>query len=223
MRVAIFSLEMSEPQILERLIASESNIDKTRLERGLGDTDVVKLYNNLPRIWNLPILISTENSLSPKNIARHARKASEKYPIDLIVVDYMQLMNVADQKELRTRQLMAGMETLKDLAKELDCAMILLSQVNRQGAVGTEDTDANGGKTRDEEPQIHQLYESGGIEAHADTVIILWRKRKEEKEAIENKYPIPTHGRVAKNRNGPEGYFNLSLDGPTYTFMEDVP
>ncbi len=224
LRVALFSLEMSENQVLERIIASEAQISKTHLERGLCDEEVVKLYEYLPRIWNMQVLISTTLPLSPKDLAKFARAEHEKAAIDVIVVDYLQLLNVSDKKETRARNLMAAMEDLKGLAKELDCAVILLSQINRGGAIGIEESDGTAkGKTRDEEPQLHQLYESGGIEAHADTVVILWRKRAEEKNAIESHLPVPTHGRVAKNRNGPEGYFALSLDGPTYTFYEDTP
>lgn len=210
-RVGLFSLEMSEQQLLERLIAAEALVNKRELEKGLSDYAVRQLYKELPRIWNIPILFDTQPRLSTKKIRERALRAVDDFgQLDVICVDYIGLLDTSEKAETRARQLTAAIEDLKGLAKELDCAVVVLSQVNREGA-----------KDEGEEPQLHQLMESGGVEATADGVLIMWRKRKEEKEAIEKKLPVPTHARMAKNRNGPEDYIHLFLDGPKCMFYED--
>ena len=92
--------------------------------------------------------------------------------------------------------------------------MVALSQINRAAQYQAENWA--------EEPDLQHLAESGGFESNADTVLILWRNRKEEKAAIENREDIPTHGKIAKNRNGREDYFNFKLDGAINSFWEDV-
>lgn len=209
-RVAMFSLEMSEQQLLERLIAAECRVPKRNLERGLADSDVIALYEHLPKVWRLPMLIDTQAKLGVKKIRERTLKAADENPIELVAVDYVQIIDTTEKTESRARQLAAAMEDLKNLSKEIGASVLVLSQINREGA-----------RDEGEEPQLHQLLESGGIEATADCVTIMWRKRKEEKEAVERGLDIPTHGRVAKNRNGPEGYFKLILDGPKCLFYEE--
>lgn len=209
----VFSMEMSEQQVLERIIAGEAGIPKQHLERGMGDVDIDRLYRYLPNIWSLPLRLDTRAKLSVKDIYNSSRLVSKTGQLGLIVVDYTQLLDTSEKAETRARQLAAAVEDLKGLAKEMDCPVLALSQVNRAGASNEEWQD---------EPQLHNLAESGGFENNADLVLMLWRERKEEKEAIQNKLDIPTHGKVAKNRNGAEGYFDLKLDGPKFQFWEDT-
>lgn len=186
---ALFSLEMSEIEIMLRLLSAESRVPLNLLRSGqLNDDGWTKLARRMGEISEAPIFIDSDATTLPE-IKAKARRLKEKNDLKLVVVDYLQLMKSVGRTKSREQEVSDLSRGLKLLAKEIDCPVIALSQLNR----GPE-------QRQDKRPQLSELRESGSIEQDADIVMLLHRDDYYDKES-------PRAGEadiiVAKHRNGP--------------------
>ena len=213
-KVAIFSLEMSKESLLRRMLASQAGVDQRKLQTGfLGKDDEGKLRHALEQLVESHIFIDDTAGSSLAEMRAKARRLRQTAGgLDLVVVDYLQLMSATlpsaggKRYENRTQEVSAISRGLKALAKELDVPVVALSQLSR----------ASERRGEDKRPMLSDLRESGSIEQDADVVAFIHREayynRSEEmSEADKAKSEII----VAKQRNGPTDtiqlYFNSSL------------
>ncbi|WFE37562.1 replicative DNA helicase [Micromonospora sp. WMMD998] len=187
---AIFSLEMSKVEIVMRLLSAEARVPLHVLRSGqLSDDDWTKLARCMGEISEAPLFVDDTPSMNLMEIRAKARRLKQKHDLKLIVVDYLQLMTSPKRTESRQQEVADLSRGLKLLAKEVECPVIAVSQLNR----GPE-------QRTDKRPQLSDLRESGSIEQDADVVILLHRDDYYDKES-------PRAGEadfiVAKHRNGP--------------------
>jgi replicative DNA helicase len=187
---AIFSLEMSKIEIVMRLLSAEARVPLHVLRSGqLSDDDWTKLARRMGEISEAPIFVDDTPSMSLMEIRAKARRLRQRHDLKLIIVDYLQLMTSPKRTESRQQEVADLSRGLKLLAKEVECPVIAVSQLNR----GPE-------QRTDKRPQLSDLRESGSIEQDADVVILLHRDDYYDKES-------PRAGEadfiVAKHRNGP--------------------
>ncbi|SBT53202.1 replicative DNA helicase [Micromonospora narathiwatensis] len=187
---AIFSLEMSKVEIVMRLLSAEARVPLHVLRSGqLSDDDWTKLARCMGEISEAPLFVDDTPSMNLMEIRAKARRLKQKHDLKLIVVDYLQLMTSPKRTESRQQEVADLSRGLKLLAKEVECPVIAVSQLNR----GPE-------QRTDKRPQLSDLRESGSIEQDADVVLLLHRDDYYDKES-------PRAGEadfiVAKHRNGP--------------------
>ncbi|MCM8818376.1 MAG: replicative DNA helicase [Candidatus Omnitrophica bacterium] len=192
----IFSLEMSKEQIVQRMLCCEAKIDSSKLRQGfLSDKDMTNLLLAASRLEKMPIFIDDTPSLNVFELKARARRMKAKENIQLIIIDYLQLMRGTGKAENRQQEISEISASLKALAKELNIPVIAISQLSRE----TE-------KRADKRPQLADLRESGSIEQDADVVLLLYR------EDVYNKTEDNTgiaEVIIAKQRNGPTGTVKL--------------
>jgi replicative DNA helicase len=187
---AIFSLEMSKVEIVMRLLSAEARVPLHVLRSGqLSDDDWTKLARRMGEISEAPLFVDDTPNMTLMEIRAKARRLKQRNDLKLIVVDYLQLMTSPKRVESRQQEVAELSRGLKLLAKEVECPVIAVSQLNR----GPE-------QRTDKRPQLSDLRESGSIEQDADVVILLHRDDYYDKES-------PRAGEadfiVAKHRNGP--------------------
>ena len=191
--VAIFSLEMSSDQLGTRLLASEGKIDQSEARSGRLPKSKWKNINIASgKLAQAPLYIDDTPALSILDLRSRARRLKRERNIELLIVDYLQLMQGPKNSENRQNEISQITQSLKALAKELDIPVIALSQLSRAVEQRTK-----------KEPLLSDLRESGAIEQDADVVIFLYRPAVYDKEDQDLKglaYLI-----VAKQRNGPTG------------------
>jgi replicative DNA helicase len=202
-RVAIFSLEMSKDQLVQRLLCSEGLVDAQRLRRGaLRDEDYPKLARAAGLLSSAQIWIDDSAGLTPLAMRSKARRLKAEHDIGLIVVDYLQLMQGPSDIENRQQEISYISRSLKALAKELDLPVLALSQLSRA-------PEQRGGEHR--RPQLSDLRESGAIEQDADVVCFIYRPEMYEGSTDKDGNNIEglAELNVGKQRNGPTGTVNL--------------
>jgi replicative DNA helicase len=187
---AIFSLEMSKVEIVMRLLSAEARVPLHVLRSGqLSDDDWTKLARRMGEISEAPLFVDDTPNMNLMEIRAKARRLKQRNDLKLVVVDYLQLMSSPKRTESRQQEVAELSRGLKLLAKEIECPVIAVSQLNR----GPE-------QRTDKRPQLSDLRESGSIEQDADVVILLHRDDYYDKES-------PRAGEadfiVAKHRNGP--------------------
>jgi replicative DNA helicase len=187
---AIFSLEMSKIEIVTRLLSAEAKVHLHTLRSGqLSDDDWTRLARRMGEISEAPVYIDDTPNMTLMEIRAKARRLRQRHDLKLVVVDYLQLMTSPKKVESRQQEVAELSRGLKLLAKEIECPVIAVSQLNR----GPE-------QRTDKRPQLSDLRESGSIEQDADVVILLHRDDYYDKES-------PRAGEadfiVAKHRNGP--------------------
>lgn len=195
--VAVFSLEMSKEQLVQRIIASEAEIDQDKLKRGnLSESDFSKLVMTAGKIFDAPLFINDTGFLSINELKAAARKVFIENNIQLLMIDYLQLLSgSANSKESRTQEIAEISRNLKALAKELNIPVIALSQLSR--AVESRN---------DKRPMLSDLRESGSIEQDADMVMFLYRDAYYNQDSKE---PNVTELIIGKHRNGSVGTVQL--------------
>jgi replicative DNA helicase len=195
--VAIFSLEMSSLQLVTRLIASESELSSEKLKKGtLEEYEFQQLNDKIQKLSVAPLFIDDTPALSVFELRAKARRLKEQHKIQLIIVDYLQLMTAGGEgKGNREQEIATISRSLKGLAKELEIPVIALSQLSRA-------VETRGG---DKRPQLSDLRESGAIEQDADMVMFI--HRPEYYNITEDAEGNDTRGMaeliIAKHRNGP--------------------
>ena len=205
---AVFSMEMPAEQLALRVLSSFARIDMGKLRSGeLEDRDWDRLTSQGGLVREAPLYIDETGALSPLELRARARRMKQRHDIQLIIVDYIQLMQVPGNKENRTNEISEISRGLKALAKELAIPVIALSQLNR----GVEQRD-------NKRPRMSDLRESGGIEQDADLVALIYRDEVYNKES-------PDKGTaeiiVVKQRNGPLGTVKTAFLGQ-FTRFENL-
>jgi replicative DNA helicase len=198
--VAIFSLETSKEQLVQRILCSEARVDNTKLRTGfLADEDWRKLARAMGNLSEAPIFIDDSATLSVMEMRAKARKLKAEHGLGLIVIDYIQMIHSYKRAENRTQELSEIARGIKSLAKELDIPIIAISQLSRA-------VEALGSKR----PMLSHLRESGELEQTSDLVVFLYREDyyDPEKAQRENKANI-CEIIIAKHRNGPIGNIEL--------------
>jgi replicative DNA helicase len=197
--VGFFSLEMSKESLVIRLLCSEAETDSHRLRSGFSSReDWGKLTRALGRLADAPLLIEDTPALSIMQIRAKARRLKMEKGLDLMVVDYLQLVSGQGRFENRTQEVSYISRGLKSIAKELRVPVLALSQLSRAPE-----------QRPGQRPQLSDLRESGSIEQDADVVIFIFRERKaaeeSEAEGEVDRRGIETKLIVGKQRNGPTG------------------
>ena len=194
---AVFSMEMSAEQLAMRVISSFGRIDQQNLRTGqLTDTDWGRLSSAIGLVREAPLFIDETGALSPLELRARARRIAARHGLSLIVIDYIQLMQVPGS-ENRTNEVSEISRNLKALAKELSCPIIALSQLNR----GVESRD-------NKRPRMSDLRESGGIEQDADLVAFVYRDEYYNENSTERGVAEII---IGKQRNGPTGTVKLAF------------
>jgi len=196
--VAIFSLEMSKEQLVQRMLCGEAMVDQQRVRTGeLLDADWPKLTQAVGPLSDAPIFIDDTVGISLAELRSKARRLKMEHNLGMIVIDYLQLLSVGKKTESRQQEVAQISRTLKGLARELKVPVIALSQLNR----GVE-------QRQDKRPIMSDLLESGAIEADADVISFIYRdeyyNHDSEKKGIAELI-------IAKHRNGPVGTVELGF------------
>ena len=213
--VAIFSLEMSNVQLVNRLIVNVCQIRGESIKSGrLLDDEWERLDKNIKELYDAPIYIDDTPSLSVFELRTKARRLVREHGVKVLIIDYLQLMNASGMSfGSREQEVSTISRSLKGLAKELNIPIIALSQLNR----GVENRQGTEGKR----PQLADLRESGAIEQDADIVCFI--HRPEYYKITEDEYGNPTNGIaeiiVAKHRNGPTDLVRMKFDNEYAKFM----
>jgi replicative DNA helicase len=209
--IALFSLEMSGIQVMNRLISLETNINGNLLKNGrLDDYDCEKIMKHTNRLKQAPLYIDDTPAISLFELRAKARRLKHQFGIKLIVTDYLQLMTPEKGKNLNRELQISGLsQGFKSLAKELDIPTITLSQLSREVE-----------RRVDKRPVLADLRESGSIENDCDVAILLYREKYYKKELEKDICEII----VAKHRNGATGTIELEFIAPLTKFVdyEDV-
>jgi replicative DNA helicase len=207
--VGIFSLEMSREQLAERVISSEAMIEADKLRSGYlsqGDWQALTQVSN--RLSEAPLYIDDAAGLTALEIRAKAKRLAVTAKVELLIVDYLQLAASGEKVESRVLEVAQITRMLKNLARELNVPIIVVSQLSR-------DIEKRDRK----KPQLSDLRESGAIEQDADIVIFLYTD--EATDASEMNTRTPTNALVAKHRNGKQGNVKLMFD-KRYTRFESL-
>ena len=206
--VLIFSMEMSSDQVVRRFISSISNIDLQRLMRGqLADTDWQGIDKALSVLSKKKILLDDTPALSPSEVKARARRVKrESGDLAMIVVDYLQLMQVPGKGENRVTEISEISRSLKALAKELNIPVVAISQLNRA-------VDSRPNKR----PILSDLRDSGAIEQDADVIAFLYRHFYYDKSDLDARGKAEVN--IAKQRNGPTKAIEVAFLENTATFQ----
>jgi len=199
-RVGIFSLEMSHQQLFLRMLCSEGKIDAHRLRTGrIGKEqwqEIIRVYGPLSEA---PIFIDDTPGVTIMEMRAKARRLKREHGLDLLIVDYLQLMRGSGRYDSRQQEISDISRSLKELAKELNVPVVALSQLSR----------APEQRSGDHRPQLSDLRESGAIEQDADVVAFLFREEvyKRDDPDLEGKAELI----IGKQRNGPTGMVELNF------------
>ena len=223
--IAFFSLEMSSEQLSTRILAEQSRIKSNDIRRGrMSEEEFDKYIETSKNIKELPLYIDETPAISIAALSNRARRIKRLYGLDMVVVDYIQLMRASNFKEGRVQEISEITQGLKALAKELSVPVVALSQLSR--AVEQRD---------DKKPQLADLRESGSIEQDADVVMFVYR----EAYYLERKEPRPAtveHAEwqakmnevsnlaeiiISKQRHGPTGNIMLEFEA-MFTKFKDI-
>jgi len=198
--VAIFSLEMPSEQLAQRLLAAEARLDLGRLRGGYIDEDGwPRLTEAADRVARVNMFLDDTPGVTPTQIRAKCRRLKRRAGLDLVIIDYLQLMGGGGKHGSREQEISYISRSLKGLAKELSCPVIALSQLNR----GLE-------SRTDKRPMLSDLRESGAIEQDADMICFIYREEVYNKEVPEDQRGI-AELIVGKHRNGPTGTVKLKF------------
>jgi replicative DNA helicase len=198
--VGMFSLEMSKEQLVLRLLSSVANIDSQRLRTGfLEELDFTKIAPAMNALSEAPMYIDDTPNISTMELRTKARRLQAENGLDLVIVDYLQLMQATTQSRdaNRVQEVSEISRGLKALARELSVPVIALSQLSRQPEM-----------RESKEPRLSDLRESGAIEQDADLVLFLWRDKERASDDQESDGEV-INLKLAKHRNGPTGEVQL--------------
>jgi len=200
---AFFSMEMSEMQVVQRLISLTAEIDGNRIRRGrLSLEELTRINDASARLQQSPIFVEESSRLSVMQILAKARRLQAERGLDLLVIDYLQLIEGNSKEDNRVQEVAQISRGLKSIARELQVPVVALSQLSRQI------------ETRGTEPMLSDLRESGALEADADLVMFLWQKSAEDRR------DRIVHLKLAKHRNGPIGDMDLLFENEITRFRD---
>ncbi|WP_278600452.1 replicative DNA helicase, partial [Clostridium tertium] len=203
--VVIFSLEMPKEQLAYKLLCSEANVDMLKLRTGnLDDDDWERIARATGPLSKAKIYIDDTAGLSVMEMRSKCRKIKMEHGIDMILIDYLQLMSGSAGSESRQQEVSEISRSIKALAKEMECPIIALSQLSRAPE-----------QRADHRPMLSDLRESGSIEQDADVVMFLYRDEYYNKETEEKNIGECI---IAKQRNGPVGTVKMAWIGSQSKF-----
>jgi replicative DNA helicase len=208
--VAVFSLEMSKDQLVQRLLCSHAEVNLHHVRRGfLSQNDWKLLVESANVLSEAPIFIDDTPGITVTELRAKARRLKSAYDIKFIVIDYLQLIQAFGQRsDGRQQEISEISRSLKGLARELNVPVLVLSQLNRAAE-----------NRPDNRPKLSDLRESGAIEQDADMVVLLLRKEYYNSEDCPGEADII----VAKQRNGPTGDFKLTFVSEYTRFKDHSP
>ena len=201
---AIFSLEMSELQVVQRLISMVAEIDGNRIRRGrLTLPELQAISDASGHLQQAQIFVEESSRLTVTDIlAKSRRLQAERGKLDMIVIDYLQLIEGIGEDDNRVQEVAKISRALKAIARELEVPVVALSQLSRQI------------ETRGTEPMLSDLRESGALEADADLVMFLWQKdQQDRKDGV-------VRLKLAKHRNGPTADIDLHCEAELTRFRD---
>tara|TARA_B100000809_G_scaffold84722_1_gene83226 strand:+ start:1741 stop:3036 length:1296 start_codon:yes stop_codon:yes gene_type:complete len=206
--VLVFSMEMPSDSLVLRMLSSLGRIDQTKIRTGqLGDDDWPRLTSAVTLLNDKPLFIDDTAALSPNEIRSRARRVAREHgKLGMILLDYIQLMEVSGTSENRAGEISEISRSLKSIAKEFDCPVIAGSQLNRSLE-----------QRPDKRPIMSDLRESGAIEQDADVIMAIYRDEVYHEDAEKGIAEII----ILKQRNGPIGRKKLAFVGQ-YTKFEDL-
>ncbi|MGH7332810.1 MAG: replicative DNA helicase [Candidatus Rokuibacteriota bacterium] len=210
-KVLILSLEMSAQQLVQRMLSAEGKVDSVKVRTGrLENSEWLRLTNAAGRISEAPIFVDDSPGLSVLEVRAKARRMKAEHGLDLVIVDYLQLMRGRTQNDSRQQEISEISRSLKALAKELNIPVVALSQLSRA-------IEARGDNT----PRLSDLRESGALEQDADVILFLHRPSfyTKEPEGEDARKTAEVH--IGKQRNGPTGKFEVSFL-PEYGRFENL-
>jgi len=204
--VLVFSMEMPSEQLMTRMLASWGGVPLHDIRSGrVTDHDWARISSATSQLQEARIFIDESPGLTPTELRARARRVKREHGLDLVVVDYLQLMQVTGTKENRATEISEISRGLKALAKELDVPVIALSQLNRSVE-----------QRENKRPVMSDLRESGAIEQDADMILFIYREEVYDKNS-------PRKGEadidLAKHRNGETGHFILTFQGQFTRFQ----
>ena len=204
--VLVFSLEMSSQQLVDRMLSAESRVNAWNLRTGRlsSDREFSQLRDSLDKLAKAQIFIDDQPGNSIVRMKALARRLKAEKGLDLVVVDYLQLMTTSKNYDSMVNQVTEISRSLKSLAKELDVPVLALSQLSRA-------VESRGGK-----PRLSDLRDSGSIEQDAGVVMFIHREDKNKEESEKTNIAEIL---IEKHRNGPTGKIELYFDEKTTTFL----
>jgi replicative DNA helicase len=225
--VAFFTLEMSAQQLMFRLLSSHASLDSEQIRRGqLNESQITALRGVAAEISDLPLFLDESSLLTIGQLRARARRIKKQYGIDILIIDYLQLLTSGTSRGKENRQVEVSeiSRGLKALAMELQIPVVVLAQLNRK----PEETNS--------EPALHHLRESGSIEQDADLVLLLSKESAgdepensgnseeggENQPMAANVRGFPCRLNIAKQRNGPTDRIRL-LFQPRFTRFDSLP
>ncbi|MFV0381117.1 MAG: replicative DNA helicase [Breznakia sp.] len=218
--IAVFSLEMPSEQLMKRILSAQSKVEGNKLRNGkLQNDETNRLYEAVNKIKDLKLFVDDTSSIRIGEVFSKCRKlASDQNGLDLVIVDYLQLIQGSGKRSNDNRQQEVSdiSRSLKIMARDLNCPVIALSQLSRS-------VEQRAG---DKRPMLSDLRESGSIEQDADIVLFLYREdyhNKSEEARSENaeKEVVPVEVLMEKHRNGATGSFTLQFEKKINAFYSD--
>lgn len=205
--VSIVSLEMSKEEVFDRLFAKTLGIECWKLHKGiLSEEQFARMGPLMDQIDTYQIYVDDDPNAALINIRSKARRHQMRYGLDLLIVDYLQLIEVTDRLagENQTQRITYISKSLKALARELGCPLLALSQLSRECD-----------RRPDKRPVLSDLRDSGSIEQDGDRILMLYRESEYDDECDD---PDRTDVYIRKNRHGPTGHVALRFDRKTMSF-----
>ncbi len=201
-KVAYFSIEMGKEQLMMRMLATEAKVNMSDLRIGrIKDNDWPRLIDKAAKLGEAQLYVDDTSAISPQEIRSKARRLKQQHGLDMIMVDYLQLMKLRTRIESREREVAEISSSLKAIAKELDIPVIALAQLNRG-------VEGRSGEAR--KPVLSDLRESGSIEQDADIIMMLYREEYYEPDNPDIKGQADLL--IRKHRNGPVGDVRLKWE-----------
>jgi replicative DNA helicase len=195
-RVAIFSLEMSDEQLVQRLISAETGIDSQRLRLGdIKENEWPTFIQATNLLSNTSVFIDDTPAISALELRTKARRLHAEHGLDLLIIDYLQLMRGDSRSENRQQEISYISRSIKALARELNIPILALSQLSRQVE-----------SRHDKHPMLSDLRESGSIEQDADVVMFVYR---DDVYNPDTEFPNIAEIIISKHRSGPTGIFSV--------------
>lgn len=195
-RIALFSLEMSDEQLVQRLVSAETGIDSQRIRLGdIKEDEWATFLQATNLLSNTHIFIDDTPAISALELRTKARRLHAEHGLDLLIVDYLQLMRGDNRSENRQQEISFISRSIKALARELNIPILALSQLSRQVE-----------SRHDKRPMLSDLRESGSIEQDADVVLFIYR---DDVYNPDTEFPNIAEIIVSKHRSGPTGIFSV--------------
>ena len=207
--VAVFSLEMSKEQLVQRMLSAQSNVELSKIKTGnLGESDWPRIIDGMAVLSEANIFIDDTPGIKISEIRSKCRRLKIEKGLDLILIDYLQLMEGEGKNENRQQEIAKISRSLKILSKELDCPVVALSQLSRSPEL-----------RKDHRPILSDLRESGSIEQDADIVMFLYRDEYYHDDSEKKNIGEVI---IAKNRHGETGNVELVWFGQVQKFADKI-